>query len=592
MDIKINLIFMMFVPFVVTVSLGAASAFECLDCSDVPVDCDAESCVPTSCTTSVPCVGYCLIATFPDMSPMTNGSDPSSQNINGMFTCINETNPEIVGKKHCQAHLDDYSYAAEGSYSCSCASDGCNKVLYTAEATIPEEPTVPPSSEPDATTKTKDPPIENTDPNRTDEARKGQLLDREILVIVVCSVVPAVLLTIVIAVAGYIHVTRYRQPMMDELNTQTQTSNTESTSIDMTTDESETKRLGEYSPPDSPLHLNGNYLPITLDELIGKGRFGAVWRAHWKINNGTKERTVAVKVFLEYDSASWNVEKELFTDHSVMMRHEHIVQFISAEVRRVSVTSPTRQYWLITKYYKNGSLHDYLRQRSVNWIDLCKLCGSAARGLAHLHAETYGSHGLHKVPVAHRDLKSTNILVKDDGSCAIADFGLAIRLDPQSSTDHLANSGQVGTPRYMSPEALECKVNLQDIESFKQMDTYALALILWEITSRCTLLKDINEYELPFSRSLGERRASLEMMKTLVVLRRERPPITDEWLRNPGLTIIKNTVVDCWDEDPEARLTASCVEARFQELILWHEGEPHAQSFYTSKGKRGRTTLV
>lgn len=294
------------------------------------------------------------------------------------------------------------------------------------------------------------------DPNKTEEGRKGQMLDREILVIVVCSVVPAVLLTIVIAVAGYIHFTRYRQPMNDELNTQTQTSNTESTSIDMTTDESETKRLGEYSPPDSPLHLNGNYLPITLDELIGKGRFGAVWRAHWKINNGTKERTVAVKVFLEYDSASWNVEKELFTDHSVMMRHEHIVQFISAEVRRVSVTSPTRQYWLITKYYKNGSLHDYLRQRSVNWIDLCKLCGSAARGLAHLHAETYGSHGLHKVPVAHRDLKSTNILVKDDGSCAIADFGLAIRLDPQSSTDHLANSGQVGSFLH-----IVCKVSLR-----------------------------------------------------------------------------------------------------------------------------------
>ncbi|XP_054750757.1 TGF-beta receptor type-2-like [Lytechinus pictus] len=569
------------------VTISPAVTFQCLDCNEVQLDCQGDFCVPIECTTSTICTGYCLVATF----QTTNGSDPLNQNIIGMFSCINDTNPDIVGKKHCQVELDEYSYSSEGSYSCTCDSDVCNKVIYMSEATLPEEPTVSsPSSE--ATTKTSNSPVKNTDPDRTEGGTKDQLLDREILVIVVCSVVPAVLLTIVIAVAGYIHITRYRQPMMDELHTQTQTSNTESTSIDMTTDESETKRIGEDSPPDSPLHLNGNYLPITLDELIGKGRFGAVWRANWKINNGTKERTVAVKVFFEYDSASWNVEKELFTDHSVMMRHEHIVQFISAEVRRVSVTSPTRQYWLITKYYKNGSLHEYLRQRTVNWIDLCKLCGSAARGLAHLHAETYGSQGLHKVPVAHRDLKSTNILVKDDGTCAIADFGLAIRLDPQSSTDQLANSGQVGTPRYMSPEALECKVNLQDIESFKQMDTYALALILWEITSRCTLLKDINEYELPFSGSLGDRRASLEMMKTLVVLRRERPPITDEWLRNPGLTIIKNTVVDCWDEDPEARLTASCVEARFQELIMWHEGEPHAQSFYTNKGRRGRTTLV
>lgn len=103
-NIIIFISFLFTVPFVVTVSLGVASAFECLDCSEVPVECDAESCVPTSCTTSVPCVGYCLIATFPDMtsSITTNGSDPSIQNINGMFACINETNPEIVGKKHCQ----------------------------------------------------------------------------------------------------------------------------------------------------------------------------------------------------------------------------------------------------------------------------------------------------------------------------------------------------------------------------------------------------------------------------------------------------------------------------------------------------------
>ena len=106
--VKSNIIifvsFLFTVLFVVTVSLRVASAFECLDCSEVPVECDAESCVPTSCTTSVPCVGYCLVATFPGMtsSSMANGSDPSSQNINGMFACINETNPEIVGKKHCQ----------------------------------------------------------------------------------------------------------------------------------------------------------------------------------------------------------------------------------------------------------------------------------------------------------------------------------------------------------------------------------------------------------------------------------------------------------------------------------------------------------
>jgi len=38
----------------------------------------------------------------------------------------------------------------------------------------------------------------------------------------------------------------------------------------------------------------------------------------------------------------------------------------------------------------------------------------------------------------------------------------------------------------MSPEALDASVNLQDTESFKQIDMYALGLVLWEIASRCS----------------------------------------------------------------------------------------------------------
>ena len=37
----------------------------------------------------------------------------------------------------------------------------------------------------------------------------------------------------------------------------------------------------------------------------------------------------------------------------------------------------------------------------------------------------------------------------------------------------------------MAPEALDARVNLHDIESFKQIDAYALAFVLWEICTRC-----------------------------------------------------------------------------------------------------------
>ncbi len=47
---------------------------------------------------------------------------------------------------------------------------------------------------------------------------------------------------------------------------------------------------------------------------------------------------------------------------------------------------------------------------------------------------------------------------------------------------------QVGTARYMSPEALDARVNLLDIESFKQIDMYALSLVMWEVLTRCCVL--------------------------------------------------------------------------------------------------------
>lgn len=48
-----------------------------------------------------------------------------------------------------------------------------------------------------------------------------------------------------------------------------------------------------------------------------------------------------------------------------------------------------------------------------------------------------------KVPVAHRDLKSSNIVMKNRTECALCDFGLALRLDLSLTVDDYANSGQV-----------------------------------------------------------------------------------------------------------------------------------------------------
>lgn len=45
---------------------------------------------------------------------------------------------------------------------------------------------------------------------------------------------------------------------------------------------------------------------------------------------------------------------------------------------------------------------------------------------------------------------------------------------------------QVGSLRYMAPEALEGHINLNDVVAqLKQIDIYALGIVLWEISTRC-----------------------------------------------------------------------------------------------------------
>lgn len=79
------------------------------------------------------------------------------------------------------------------------------------------------------------------------------------------------------------------------------------------------------------------------------------------------------------------------------------------------------QLWLITHYHEHGSLYDFLQRQPLEPQLALRLAVSAACGLAHLHVEIFGTQG--KPAIAHRDLKSRNVLVKSNLQCCIADLG-------------------------------------------------------------------------------------------------------------------------------------------------------------------------
>lgn len=96
--------------------------------------------------------------------------------------------------------------------------------------------------------------------------------------------------------------------------------------------------------------------------------------------------------------------------------------FIAADIKG---TGSWTQLYLITDYHENGSLYDYLKSTTLDNKAMLRLAYSSVSGLCHLHTEIFGTQG--KPAIAHRDLKSKNILVKRNGTCCIADLGLAVK---------------------------------------------------------------------------------------------------------------------------------------------------------------------
>ncbi|XP_011153358.1 TGF-beta receptor type-1 isoform X2 [Harpegnathos saltator] len=281
---------------------------------------------------------------------------------------------------------------------------------------------------------------------------------------------------------------------------------------------------------------------IQLVETIGKGRFGEVWRGRWRGEN------VAVKIFSSREERSWFREAEIY--QTVMLRHDNILGFIAADNKDNGTWT---QLWLITDYHEKGSLFDYLNRSTVDTNGMIRMALSIATGLAHLHMEIVGTQG--KPAIAHRDLKSKNILVKTNGTCAIGDLGLAVRHDVITDTVDIQLNNRVGTKRYMAPEVLEETINMNHFDSFKRADVYALGLILWEIARRCNVGGIHDEYQLPFY-DLVPSDPTIEEMRKVVCTDRQRPSIPNRWQSIEALQVMSKVMKECWYHNAAARLTA------------------------------------
>jgi WD40 repeat protein/Flp pilus assembly protein TadD/tRNA A-37 threonylcarbamoyl transferase component Bud32 len=187
---------------------------------------------------------------------------------------------------------------------------------------------------------------------------------------------------------------------------------------------------------------------------LGRGGMGVVYKARQ-----TKlGRLVALKMVLAGSHAGPDELARFKTEAEAIARlqHPHIVQ-----VHEVG-EHDGRPFFSL-EFCPGGSLAQKLAGTPLSPQEAAALVETLARAMQAAHAKG----------VIHRDLKPANVLLTEDGTPKITDFGLARKLDDVGQTQ----SGAImGTPSYMAPEQASGRVH----EVGPAADVYALGAILYE----------------------------------------------------------------------------------------------------------------
>jgi eukaryotic-like serine/threonine-protein kinase len=165
--------------------------------------------------------------------------------------------------------------------------------------------------------------------------------------------------------------------------------------------------------------------------LLGAGGMGVVFEAHDLV----LDRTVALKVVRAIDGADL-AQARLCVEARAMAKLTH-----GNVVTIFDVGTVGDRVFIAMELVRGGTLRGHLGAGRP-WRELVRILAQAGRGLAAAHA----------AGVVHRDFKPDNVLVGDDGTARVADFGLAcIGGAPAPGHRHGAVAG---TLAYMAPERL------------------------------------------------------------------------------------------------------------------------------------------
>lgn len=204
--------------------------------------------------------------------------------------------------------------------------------------------------------------------------------------------------------------------------------------------------------------------PYVLDQELGSGGMGAVWRASGPAG------PVALKLIRESEIEGRDAIDRFRREASIglRVRHENVVRTLDVGEGWMSggEGAEARVHYIALELVPGRTLQSLLFQHRSLPESLCRRAGAAvARGLGAIHA----------VGAIHRDVKPDNVVMSDEGAVKIIDLGVA-----RSTRDEMRMTrpgSLVGSVLYTSPEQLEG----QRLDG--RADLWSLGVMLYEIVT-------------------------------------------------------------------------------------------------------------
>ncbi|KAG0503349.1 hypothetical protein HPP92_003421 [Vanilla planifolia] len=269
-----------------------------------------------------------------------------------------------------------------------------------------------------------------------------------------------------------------------------------------------------------------------MSQLLIGTKFAA--GRHSRIYHGVyKQREVAIKLISQPEedgTLAAAVEQQFNSEVALLLslRHPNIITFVAA-CKKPPV------FCIITEYMAGGSLRKFLHKQEPHSVPLklvLKLAIEIARGMDYLHSQG----------ILHRDLKSENILLDQDLSVKVADFGISCR-ESQCGTGR----GFTGTYRWMAPEMIKEKHHT------RKVDVYSFGIVLWELLTALIPFHDMNPEQAAFAVAEKNARPPLPSscpmaFKHLIRLCWEANPVKRPHFEE--IIAILETYKESYDEDP------------------------------------------